>query len=285
MYKGNPFQPWRFLTSRLANSRARTFAHSLRIQCTKDILDCAETYKADSARRENVERQGQWHRYRSSHTLFDECIKRPKRSDYRKGIEDGRIHWRAEDNAFGGSSRVCRTVAWWMETRTHYSPFFLNPVPSRRSRPSFLSLSLSFSARTQMSLTSSSSSLFLRFPRYKSDPSDAGQFVARAWTQSPVSTQSLCVILDSVGMSDPLKGQHLILDQLWFTVLFPRIERLGRKKMWRIGKCQQCGWFLNCVVEVLEDWNNSRWSEKYFKDIFRKIVQLKLCKNWSSFNS
>lgn len=157
---------------------------------------------------------------------------------------------------------------------------FHSVVPGRHS-----SLSLSFSARTQMSLTSSSSSLFLRFPRYKSDPSDAGQFVARAWTQSPVSTQSLCVILDSVGMSDPLKGQHLILDQLWFTVLFPRIERLGRKKMWRIGKCQQCGWFLNCVVEVLEDWNNSRWSEKYFKDIFRKIVQLKLCKNRSSFNS
>lgn len=37
----------------------------------------------------------------ASHTLFNECIKRSKRSDYRKGIEDSRA-LRTGDNAFGG---------------------------------------------------------------------------------------------------------------------------------------------------------------------------------------
>lgn len=141
-------------------------------------------------------------------------------------------------------------------------------VPGRHS-----SLSLSLCTHTDVSHVV----LLFPFSSFSSVQKwPLGQFVARAWTQSPASTQSLCVILDSVGMSDPLKGQHLILGQLWFTVLFPRIERLGRKKTWRIGNV--VGWFLivNCVVDLLENWNNSRWSEMYFKgsQIFRKIVKL-----------
>lgn len=77
-------------------------------------------------------------------------------------------------------------------------------VPSRR-------FSLSLSARTQMFLASSSSSLFLRFPRYKSDPSDS---LLRARELNPLCPRNPCVILDSVGMSDPLKGQRLILGRL-----------------------------------------------------------------------
>lgn len=105
--------------------------------------------------------------YRSSgrsHTLFNERIKTPKRSDYRKGI--GSAHSRAplpasgeRGNAFGGRpwARVAcvdRSDRCLMDGDA-YSPFFLNPVPS--SSP-FLSLSsfflcLSLSSRIRMPLS------------------------------------------------------------------------------------------------------------------------------------
>ena len=134
-----------------------------------------------------------------------------------------------------------RTVAWWMETRTHYSPFFLNLIPSFSSWL-LVVFSLHTHARTHTHTHTSLAGppisrpvpllLSIRSTSYhKSNPSNAGQFVAYAWIQSPASTHSGTANVLFHGAEWPTErtpsnfGSAMI-----YRAPFRRIERLRETK-------------------------------------------------------